>query len=132
MKLIKEIKSKAGDVHFKRWEILKTRWGSIWLHAIYKADTDKHLHNHPWDFTSIVLKGSYIEQTQKGINFQRPGKINVRDGSEYHKILQMETPVVYTLFFASKPKRLWGYDVDGRFIDHETYREMKNKGELKN
>jgi hypothetical protein len=44
----------------------------------------------------------------------------------------METPVVYTLFFASKPKRLWGYDVDGRFIDHETYREMKNKGELKN
>ena len=40
MKLIKEIKSKSGEVHFRRWEILKTRWGSIWLHAIYKADQD--------------------------------------------------------------------------------------------
>ena len=67
MKLIKEIKSKSGEVHFRRWEILKTRCGSIWLHAIYKADQDKHLHNHPWDFKSLVLKGSYLEQTEKGI-----------------------------------------------------------------
>lgn len=130
MKLIKEIKSKTGDVHFKRWEILKTPWGSIWLHAIYKADTDKHLHNHPWDFTSVVLKGSYIEQTTLGNKRQYPGKINVRNGAHYHKILEVESPVVYTLFFASKPKRQWGYRVVGKFVDHITYRERKNKGEL--
>ncbi len=130
MKLIKEIKSKSGEIHFKRWELIKTRWGSIWLHAIYKADVDKHLHNHPWDFRSIVLKGSYKELTQQGIQLQSPGKINVRDGSKYHKILELLSPVVYTLFFASTPKRQWGYDVDGRFVDHETYRELKNKGEL--
>ena len=130
MKLIKEIKSKAGDIHFKRWQILKTRWGSIWLHAIYKADQDKYLHNHPWDFTSVVLKGSYYEQTSLGNKKQYPGKINVRDGSEYHKILELESEVVYTLFFVSEPKRQWGYRVRGEFIDHETYRELKNKGEL--
>lgn len=130
IKLIREIKSKTGDVHFKRWEILKTRWGSIWLHAIYKADIDKHLHNHPWHFISIILKGSYKEITQKGISFQRPGKINIRNGENYHKILEVESKVVYTLFFATEPKRLWGYDVDGKFLDHETYRELKNKGEL--
>jgi hypothetical protein len=130
MKLIKEIKSKAGDVHFKRWQILKTPFGSIWLHAIYKADQDKHLHNHPWDFTSVVLKGSYIEQTTLGNKRQYPGKINVRNGEDYHKILEVESPVVYTLFFASKPKRQWGYRVVGKFIDHITYRELKNKGEL--
>ena len=130
MKLIKEIKSKTGELHFKRWEILKTRWGSIWLHAIYKADADKHLHNHPWDFISVVLRGSYYEQTPLGNKKQYPGKINVRDGSEYHKILELVSPVVYTLFFASKPKRLWGYKVMGKFVDHETYRERKNKGEL--
>ena len=129
-KLIKEIKSKEGDVHFKRWQILKTPFGSIWLHAIHKADQDKHLHNHPWDFISVVLKGSYKEMTQQGIKFQTPGKINVRDGSEYHKILEVESEVVYTLFFVSKPKRLWGYDVDNRFVDHEKYRDMKNKGEI--
>ena len=130
MKLIKEIKSKTGELHFKRWEILKTRWGSIWLHAIYKADQDKHLHNHPWDFKSIVLKGSYIEQTSLGNKRQYPGKINVRNGEGYHKILEMISPVVYTLFFVSKPKRQWGYRVAGEFVDHETYREIKNKGEI--
>lgn len=130
MKLIKEIKSKSGELHFKRWEILKTPFGSIWLHAIYKADTDKHLHNHPWDFTSVVLKGSYIEQTTLGNKKQHPGKINIRNGADYHKILEMISPVVYTLFFASKPKRQWGYRVAGEFVDHETYRERKNKGEI--
>ena len=130
MKLIKEIKSKTGELHFKRWEILKTRWGSIWLHAIYKADQDKHLHNHPWDFTSVVLKGSYYEQTSLGNKKQYPGKINIRNGEEHHKILELLSPVVYTLFFVSAPKRLWGYKVEGKFIDHETYRELKNKGEL--
>jgi hypothetical protein len=130
MKLIKEIKSKTGELHFKRWEILKTRWGSIWLHAIYKADTDKHLHNHPWDFKSIVLKGSYKELTQTGVYLQTPGHINIRNGEDYHKILELLSPVVYTLFFVTKPKRQWGYKVMGKFVDHETYRELKNKGEL--
>ena len=130
MKLIKEIKSKNGEVHFRRWEILKTRWGSIWLHAIYKADQDKHLHNHPWDFKSLVLKGSYLEQTEKGIIKQHPGKFNSRNGESYHKILELLSPVVYTLFFVSPIKREWGYNVDGKFIDHITYRELKNTNKL--
>ncbi len=130
MKLIKEIKSKSGEVHFRRWEILKTRWGSIWLHAIYKADQDKHLHNHPWDFKSIVLKGSYLEKTEKGIIKQHPGKFNSRSGESYHKILELLSPVVYTLFFVSPTKREWGYKVDGKFIDHITYRELKNTNNL--
>lgn len=130
MKLIKEIKSKSGEVHFRRWEILKTRWGSIWLHAIYKADQDKHLHNHPWDFKSLVLKGSYLEQTEKGIIKQHPGKFNSRNGESYHKILELLSPVVYTLFFVSPTKREWGYKVDGKFIDHITYRELKNTNNL--
>lgn len=130
MKLIKEIKSKSGEVHFRRWEILKTRWGSIWLHAIYKADQDKHLHNHPWDFKSLVLKGSYLEQTEKGIIKQHPCKFNSRNGESYHKILELLSPVVYTLFFVSPTKREWGYNVNGKFIDHITYRELKNTNNL--
>lgn len=130
MKLIKEIKSKTGELHFKRWEIIKTPFGSIWLHAIYKPDADKHLHNHPWDFKSIILKGSYKELTEKGIVHQTPGKFNVINGENYHKILDVESDVVYTLVFVTPTKRQWGYNVDGEFVDHITYRERKNKGEL--
>lgn len=130
MKLIKEIKSKTGVVHFRRWELLKTPWFSIWLHGIYKEDQDEHLHNHPWDFISVVLWGSYLEALKTKVNTQFPGRINVRNGVGYHKILKLLTKTVYTLFFVTKPKREWGYCVDDKFVDNVTYREMKNAGKF--
>ncbi len=62
-KLIKEIRSKEGILHFKRWEIFSsTKFNfSIYLHGIYKADQDLHLHNHPWNIATLILWGSYIE-----------------------------------------------------------------------
>ena len=131
MKLIKEIKSKSGKLHFRRWQILKTRWFSIWLHGIYAPDEDKHLHNHPWDFKSLVLKGSYIEQTENGNITQRPGRFNSRNGKEdFHKILELKSPVIYTLFIVSPVKRTWGYKVDGTFIQNEEYRKLKRENKL--
>jgi hypothetical protein len=128
MKLIKEIRSKEGKLHFRRWEILKTRWFSIYIHGIYEADQDKHLHNHPWDYKSIVLKGSYIEETLTGNNVMRPLKMVTRDGKDYHKIKELKSKSVYTLFIVSPVKRIWGYLVDGSWMNHEEYREKKNKG----
>ena len=126
MKLIKEIRSKEGKLHFRRWEILKTRWFSIYIHGIYASDKDKHLHNHPWDYKSIVLKGSYVEETTNGLNILKFGTITSKDGNDYHKIKQLLTKSVYTLFIVSPVKRVWGYQVDGSFIDNEEYRRRKN------
>jgi len=131
MKLIKEIRSKEGKLHFRRWELLKTKWFSIWIHGIYESDQDLHLHNHPWDFKSIVLKGSYIELTERGFVWQTPLKLNSRNGENFHKIYKLLTPVVYTLFFVTPTKREWSYEVNGEFITHEKYRELKKQGELK-
>ena len=128
MKLIKEIRSKEGKLHFRRWELLKTRWFSIYIHGIYAADEDKHLHNHPWDYTSITLKGKFIEETQTGFNLMKPFKMVTRDGKDYHKIKELKSKSVYTLFIVSPIKRLWGYRVDGRWMPHDKYRELKNKG----
>lgn len=131
MKVIKEIISKSGKLHFRRWELLKTPWFSIWIHGIYAADEDLHLHNHPWDFKSIVLKGSYIEKTDKGFICQSIGKFNSRNGEDFHKIFQLLSPVVYTLFIVSPVKREWGYKVDGKFVQHEEYRKIKHENKLK-
>jgi hypothetical protein len=130
MRLIKEIKSKSGKLHFRRWEILKTPWFSIWIHGIYAPDEDKHLHNHPWDFKSIVLKGNYIEETENGYIIQHPGKYNSRNGEDFHKIKQLISESVYTLFISTPVKRDWGYKVDGAFIKHDEYRKLKNESKL--
>lgn len=147
--LIKEIKSKEGEVHFRRWRILSTPWFSIYIHGIYKADEDLHLHDHPWDYVSIVLKGFFTEKTlnynfikdEKGISAWRnasrnedvigPTRIIKRKAEQFHTIESLHGKSVYTLFFTGKRRREWGYDVDGKWIDHKTYRQLKNENKLK-
>lgn len=42
---------------------LLSRWKTARIHEILKSDADRHLHDHPWSYTSIILKGSYAEVT---------------------------------------------------------------------
>jgi len=130
MKLIKEIRSKEGKLHFRRWQLLKTSWFSIYIHGIYAPDQDKHLHNHPWDYKSLVLKGSYIEETNNGVNLLKFGSVTSRNGEDYHKIKTLLTNSVYTLFIVSPAKRTWGYQVNGKCMYNEEYRKLKNQNLL--
>lgn len=50
-----------GD-YMHRW-ILRTPWGTLRLHHILRSDDDRHLHDHPFDFTSFLLTGGYLEIT---------------------------------------------------------------------
>ena len=137
MKLVKEIKSKDGILHFKRWEILKTKWFNIYIHGIYKADEDLHLHNHPWDYKSFVLYGTFVEKERttdldKDVKYRYNhlhfGSFIKRKANTFHKILRLESEAVYTLFITNKSYNKWGYDVDNKFVDFETYRKNKNNG----
>ena len=130
--LLKEIISKEGIVHFKRYGI-QTPWFGIYLHFIYKADEDKHLHDHPWNYTSIVLKGSFVEQRPSGsllFNVKRlyPGDVVRRKAGEFHKIYALMTPAVYTLFLTGPRIREWGYNVNDTWVDNVNYRKNKNQG----
>ncbi len=40
--LVKEIKSKAGELHFRRWRLLQLPFFAIYIHGIYKSDEDLH------------------------------------------------------------------------------------------
>ena len=31
------------------------------IHQFHRSDNDRHYHDHPWNFISFILKGSYIE-----------------------------------------------------------------------
>ena len=133
-KLIKEIKSKNGEVHFKRWRIFSTPWFDVNIHVIYKADQDEHLHNHPWNIWTMVLWGAYLEQFIKENSFNVFPRfifnMAYREAGQYHKILKMLTNKCYTLAIMSKRKQDWGYKVKGKHIQHEEYRKLKREGKL--
>ena len=61
------IKRKENVPYLVRWTILgfgiDSSWFSIKLHNILISD-EECLHNHPWAFISIILKGGYTEHTK--------------------------------------------------------------------
>ena len=134
--LIREIKSRKGELHFRRWRIVSTPWFAVYLHGIYKADEDYHLHNHPWSYVSIPVFGELTESRlypdgrirNKKFGF---GQIACRKAGDFHKIAYLTTNKVFTLFFVGRRKEeKWGYWVNGEFVDNEQYRILKRNNQL--
>lgn len=50
-----------------RWELFKREdkdWPRLFLHRFCRSDDDRALHDHPWWFISILIRGSYVEEYQ--------------------------------------------------------------------
>lgn len=130
-KLVKEIRSQEGVLHFKRWSIVSCKWFNIYLHAIHKHDEDLHLHNHPWNFFIFCISGFYKEKLQNKEVFVGPLSFRYRDAKDFHKIEKLYSKVVYTLVVTGKRRtEEWGYFVNGQEIDHIAYRKLKREGQL--
>lgn len=127
--LIKEIKSKDGIVHFRRYLLLSTKWFHCYLHRIYQPDKDLHLHNHPWNFWGIILWGGYIEENEQGTRTRKIGSWSGGNQSYFHKIKEIISPTT-SLFFVSTKTNEWGYKTSEGYLDHQTYRDLKNMGKL--
>lgn len=54
------IKREDGSVYLVRYHIFHSKYINIMVHHILQSDTDC-MHDHPWDFVSIILKGGYVE-----------------------------------------------------------------------
>lgn len=126
MKLVKEIKSKEGVLHFQRYELFKTPWFICYLHKIYEGDKDLHLHNHPWNFFGLIIKGSYTEERENKLVTKKIGSIGYGGASYFHKIKEVIDPTI-SLFFVSTKTHEWGYKTETGFVQNETYRKLKNE-----
>lgn len=129
-KKVLEIRSKEGHIHFRRWRLIEFFGRGIYLHHFTRADQDKHLHDHPWNFYSLVLKGGYIEKTISGDVIRKPGNFGYIPGEKFHQIKSLPTGSSWTLIFRGKRFREWGYLVDGKWMEHQKYRTLKRSGRL--
>jgi hypothetical protein len=56
-----------GELYLRRWFIYPRKPADLkmvprlYLHKFYTGDSDRHLHDHPWPFRSLILKGGYNE-----------------------------------------------------------------------
>lgn len=114
---------------------------NIFLHKFLKGDPDD-VHDHPWPYMTIILKGGYWEwvpilnslgEVYKEFKIWRgPGHIRICDPTSYHRI-ELEPGVTpWTLFFPGPHKREWGFLKDGKtWTHHERYLADKPKSKRK-
>lgn len=141
-KKVLELRSKQGMLHFTRWAIFQCKWFALHIHKISQPDKDGHCHSHPWNFISIILKGSY-EETSLDLNdwpvcsdpteiltLKKFLTISSMDRWGFHKIKRIVKGTVYSLFFTFGENKSWYYMVNGSMMEHSVYRQFKNEGKL--
>jgi hypothetical protein len=142
--LVKEIISKDGLVHFRRWRILATPWFNIYIHNILRSDEEAHPHDHPWNFLSFILKGGYTEAWlpfyedvayRNGVpllnSTRKPGTVVYHDAKDFHKLTLLKDSAWTLVFTFGKRRPTWGYQTEQGWFEQKAYRELKHEGKLR-
>ena len=89
-------------------------------HHILASDPDRDMHDHPWDFTSKLIRGVYIEHTPRGsIRYEAPCVIH-RKAEQLHSLELPEGPV-WSFVMMGPVRRKWGFKTPGGWVPWDRY-----------
>jgi hypothetical protein len=106
-----QIDDAEGETYMQRYHLLFTRDRSIRFHRILASDpvTDA-LHDHPWDFVTVLLSGGYTEITPDGPTHYDAPCVLVRSAEQPHRLV-LDAPA-WTYIVCGAVRRTWGYRTD--------------------
>jgi hypothetical protein len=120
-------------VYLRRWR-LETPWFSIRLHHWFASDDDRSMHDHPWDFITIPLRGSYLDEhyTRRSgdpddVEIDVPTAERVRVGRIYYRPsthahwVHLDRGRVWTLVLTGPKIRRWGFWVKDKWVRSYRY-----------
>jgi hypothetical protein len=91
---------------------------SIRIHEWHRSDDKRNMHDHPWPFLTLVLRGSYVDVSEKnGIVVRdqlRAGSIRFRPATHRHYV-EVPPGGALTILLTTKKLRDWGFWVKGKF-----------------
>lgn len=101
-------------IYLTRWWLVKTPWGGIIVHKMEGPDARPTLHDHPFSFVSIVLRGGYYERrldpmTMRIVENRHVRRVNVMRRDDAHSIVHITRAPTWTLVFAGRHRRTWGF-----------------------
>lgn len=122
--------------YLTRWRIIQTPWFGLFLHRIALPDRDRHLHDHPWSFATLILSGGYREVVPVGDDpagstvsrTWRTGSIHRLIAEEFHSIAVLHRKPTWTLVFVGPRRRDWGFGTAKGWVDHQTYIAQRDGG----
>lgn len=121
-----------GTPYLTRRELISTPWFGVFIHWIHREDLDRDMHNHPWPFLAIALKGGYMQQYQHADqSTHHLGSVSTRTGwrgrlnwmprSSRHRIAIVQPAGAVTLVFRGPKTQHWGFFTPTGFVPWENY-----------
>lgn len=129
-----------GELH--RWRLIETPLGGVMVHRHQGPDPGRVLHDHPWPFVSIVLRGGYVEEVAEarlaplladiadthpapgryyGLReWRRARTVHVMPLTHAHRIVALLRKPTWTLVLHGRRRRAWGFYPASGFIDEKT------------
>jgi hypothetical protein len=116
--------------YMTRWRVVSVPWFGLYVHRLNKPDPRPTLHDHPWPFLSLVLRGGYTEDvgirppgcddcpvSGRRARSWRRGSIHRMRRTDAHAITELRRSPTWTLLLVGRRHRhepSWGYwDEDG-------------------
>lgn len=133
-----------GSAYMKRYWLLGEdfKWPfAVRIHHICTPDYDRHMHDHPWSFVSVVLRNWYIEHRPLTISpcfgdqvedfyitSRRTGSIAFRRATDRHSIHVVPAGGTWTLFISFRKVQWWGFYTPKGKIYYRDYESVHNMG----
>ena len=118
--------SHQGRVFLDRWG-LECRWFGVFVHHIAGPDPGVDLHDHPWPFVSLVVRGSYLEEVADARN-PRSTTLFGRGRWSVHRMpltrahrITLAKQGTWTLVLRGRKQRSWGFYQPEGFVDWRAY-----------
>jgi hypothetical protein len=100
-----------------RWVLNLNRF-AIRIHRWHRSDDKRYLHDHPFWFITMVIKGSYTDVSESNGAIIRDqlkvGSIRFRPALHKHYV-DVPKSGATTLLITGPPIRNWGFYVNGKF-----------------
>jgi hypothetical protein len=100
---------KGQSTYLYRWTLVAFNY-SIRLHHWVGDDVGPHYHDHPFNFISILFKGSYTNYTPEGNRTISAPAIWYANGTKRHRLVIHGE--AWTLLLCGRPYRKWGFWVN--------------------
>jgi hypothetical protein len=118
------------------WLIPRNPVFNIYLHKFLRDDDDRALHDHPWCWCSILLRGGYFEHRTKGrgaVHFAP--SIRIASAWRAHRIQLFGIPgaarvPAWTLFLTGPRIRAWGFHCPKGWVHWRKFTAADDRGAI--
>ena len=117
-----------GGPLFTRYYLFDCPFFALYVHHFHRSDHDRHVHDHPWSFVTLLLSAGYWEHLPKFAEL--PDGEQVRAWrrrfsvlwrpAEWRHWVEIERPV-WTLVLRLRRRRAWGFWTERGWVDWQTY-----------